>query len=113
MSRAHTVEEMREMFIRHLAGIADYWAKTDLSRPEFQDSIQKAGGETQWRMHGMLHSFLVLFDGGSGMMPAFNITPDPHPSDEDFHREEGSNWWVSEVINDCQLHDLYNQLTRK
>lgn len=110
--RAYTVEEMRVMFFRHIHAIADNWITTDLTRPEFLKAVAK-DGELRYRMEGMIFSFLVLLDGGAGMMPAFDLSPSPHESDEEFHRSEGSNWWPKGVvINECQLHELWSMWKR-
>lgn len=81
--RAYTKEEMRQMFLDHTVGIVRYWQTVKTNDP----------------FGGILHSLMVFFDGNSGMMPAFIITPDPHPEDEEYHKSEGENWWVREPIN--------------
>jgi len=114
--RPMTIEEMREAFLDQLETYVNYW--TTIPNP------MGVSGETeaQARVRGLAFSFLVMLDGGTldlsafnlvpvmldgGTLdlPAFNLVPDPHPDDEEFHREEGENWWVPQVINDCQLHD--------
>ncbi len=101
--RAYTAEEGRELFFNHLAGIYDYWAK--LPNPH------RSEGQTveQARMEGLLFSILVLFDGGSGFMPGFDIYPSPHPDDEEYNRSQGENWWSTEVcINaDTAMHEIF------
>lgn len=107
--RAWTVEEMREKFLDQIRVNLDYWLTTDLGRPEFRKALQDQG-EARYRMEGLVFSILVLIDGGTGAMPAIDLIPSPHPSDEEFHRNEGSNWWPSGVvINECQLHDLWHK----
>lgn len=109
--RAYTVEEMRNMVIEHLAMMARYWATANLGRPEFKEHLASKG-EILYRLEGLVFSFLVMLDGGSGDMPAFDLSPSPHEDDEDFHRKNGENWWPSgEIVNECQLHDLWS--TRK
>lgn len=100
--RAMTAEEARTEFFDHTAAIFRYWRDVDLrSKPADQT-------ELQYRMEGFLFSFFVMFDGGSAAMPGFNITPAPHPDDEDYCRAEGTNWWpVEVVINDTQLHEIF------
>jgi hypothetical protein len=113
MSRAYTVEEMRDMLVDHFRNLAKYWAKTDLSRPEFKPALEK-DGETLYRLEGLLFSILVTLDGGSMGLPAFNITASPHPEDKKFHRENGENWWPEDVvINECQLHDILSSRGRE
>jgi hypothetical protein len=104
--RAYTVEEMREMFVDHLHTLAKYWAKVPLG-PEFDKYIAEKG-DVLYRLEGLLFSFLVTLDGGSGGMPAFDVRAAVSAEDRAFHREEEENWWGSQVFNDCQLHDIFS-----
>lgn len=105
--RAYTKKEMRAMFIAHLTHTAKYWATVDLSRPEFQKGIQEQG-EALYRLEGFLFSVLVALDGGAGL-PGFDLIPSPHPTDEQYHKDNGQNWWpAGVVINNCQLHDIFS-----
>ena len=92
------------MFIEKMHGTARYWATVDLDRPR--------EGEVLARIEGFMHSVLVMLDGGTDL-PAFDVTPAPHESDEEFHRTNGENWWARKVINECQLHDEWNAMRRK
>lgn len=105
--RAWTKEEMLEKLVDHLRGLAHYWAHTLISDIH-KDSVTSVGGEIPWRLGGLLHSILVLFDGCSSGMPAIDLVPSPHPDDEAFHKSEGENWWpTGVVINDSvHLHDM-------
>lgn len=105
--RAYTTEEMRRMFLDHLTGIVRYWEMTKIDRPEFVEAVQKAGGELRYRMEGALFSILVMLDGCSGGMPAFDIYPSPHEEDAAYHRENGENWWSAEedIHGGEMLHD--------
>jgi len=61
-------------------------------------------------MSGLVHSILVMLDGcaASSGLPAFDLSPSPHPDDEAYYRKEGRNWWpTGTVLNDCHLHDLW------
>lgn len=93
-AREMTVEEARDAFMKHLVGIMRYWEN------------EERAPTSKEKLEGMLFSTLVLFDGGSGFMPAFDITPAPHPDDKEFRRGEGENWWPEKVINDIQLHEM-------
>lgn len=103
---------MREKFLDCLQNICSYWITTPLDRPEFQKRV-KEQGEIRYRMEGMLFTILVLFDGGHGLMPAFDITPSPHETDAEYHREQGENWWDTKVINNAQLHEIYSARRRR
>lgn len=106
--RAYTVEEMRQIFIDNCKQLTRYWAKIDLTRPEFRADIIR-GGEALYRIEGFLHSMLVMFDGGSEL-PAFDIVPSPHEDNEAYCRINGGNWWTKGVvINECQLHEMLYQ----
>lgn len=104
--RAYTVEEMRKMFLDHLSATVRYWATTDISRPEFAKDLAKQG-EVLYRLEGLMFSFLVALDGGTGL-PAFDLIPSPHESDKDYHQENGENWWDTIVINNTQLHEEWS-----
>lgn len=105
--RAYTAEEERKRFLDHICGMISYWNSEGSSNvPKEYDSRK--------RMEGLVHSILVMLDGGSGDMPAFDIYPAPHPDDKEFHISNGENWHDPEVLmNDCQLHDEYNAMNRR
>lgn len=110
--RAYTAAEMRKMLLDYINQIRDYWLTVDVSGKEFQAQLAK-DGEARYRMDGFIHSMLVMFDGGSMAMPALDITPSPHESDEQYHKDQGENWWPDDVIiNDVQLHDEWNAMGR-
>ena len=100
--REYTVDECQEMFVKHLIGVADYWANEDRTE------------SAKDKCRGVVFSMLVLLDGGNGMMPAFDVMPNPHHTDEEFHKERGENWWPDAVIiNDCQLHEMMCGIEKK
>ena len=100
--RAYTEAAAQSMFFDHLAGVFRYWRDVELnSKPKDQT-------ELAYRMEGALFSTLVMFDGGSMAMPAFVISPAPHPDDEAYHCAHGENWWdVETMVNDTQMHEVF------
>lgn len=98
--RAHTVEEMRELFLDQLDALREYWLN------------ERRAPSSKEKLEGFMHSVLVMLDGGSLAVPAFDVVPSPHPDDEHYHRAQNKNWWTPEVINDCQLHDEWNARRR-
>jgi hypothetical protein len=96
--RAITPEELRDRFMETCRSLADYWA----------DPANSPSYEWPDRVRGLLHSFLVIFDGGgSGGLPALDITARPHPDDQRYYQDEGENW-ISDgtVINSgTMLHE--------
>lgn len=95
------------MFLDHCENVADYWEHVDLRSKPASES------EVRYRMRGMLFSLLVMFDGGSANLPAFDIVPSPHPDDAEYLKGEGENWWTATPINaDVQLHDVLSARER-
>lgn len=95
MSRAYTAEEVRKQVLDHLKTLANYWAslpdKTDLEKCE-----------------GLIFSTLVMLDGHSTALPAFDLVLKPHPDDKEFCISEGENYYENgQVINDCVFHDEF------
>lgn len=96
--RAYTPGELRENFMDACRALADYWAdpanSSDRSWPD--------------RVRGLLHSFLVILDGQSMGLPAFDVVARPHPDDKAYHQAEGENWIEDgTVVNtDVLLHEL-------
>ena len=100
--RAYTPEEARELFFRHLDGLARYWAN------------ETRGPTELGRMEGLVFSILVMFDGCTMGMPAMDIHLSPHPNDQEYHRKNGENWFEpGQVINDCSLHDEWCEWKRQ
>lgn len=81
--RPLTVDEVRDRFIRHVRGLIDYWENLP-------------GKTTRERMDGVVFSILVSLDGESAGLPKFIVAPDPHPSDKEFCKENGIDWWRTE-----------------
>jgi len=105
--RAHTTEEVRQRFLDHICGMISYW------NSEVGSNVPKNYSSRE-RLEGLVHSILVMLDGGSADMPAFDISPSPHPDDKEFNKEQGCNWYEpGQVMNDCQLHDQYNAMKRR
>lgn len=98
--RAYTVEEIREQLVAHLCELARYWAelpdKTDLER-----------------VCGAIFSMLVVFDGESGGMPGFQVIPDPHPDDREWHIGLGQNFYPSAPTSEYDITgELHAQFIR-
>jgi len=96
-SREYTEEEVRKMFLNHIRGLAAYW-----------DSVE--GRTSREKLDGLAFSILVMLDGGSAL-PGFDVSPSPHPSDKEFHIDEGTNYFPSD--GECQiagcLHEEYHK----
>lgn len=93
---AKTEAEVREEFLDHVHALVGYWA-------ELPDKTPKE------RLDGLAFSILNIFDGTTMQLPAMDIALRPHPSDKEFHRENGEDWYEDGmVINECMLHELWH-----
>lgn len=90
MSRPHTDDECREKLIQHLNAVRNHWLGEAKTPEEAVD--------------GMVFSFLSMIDGESGTMPAFALTPSPHPNDAEHREGKGENYWPSDVNLGGELH---------
>jgi len=89
--RAYTQAEVREKFLAKAAATALYWATVE--------NPGRATGESEMeaRTTGAIFSMLVALDGGTMDLPGFKISPAPHESDEEYSRDEGENWFPSDL----------------
>lgn len=93
--RGKTVDEMRLEVLDHVRQMVDYWAT--IKTADHDHSIHD-------RISGFAHSMLAMISGSAGFIPSFDVVPSPHESDEEYNRENGTNWWQREDINDGGLH---------
>jgi hypothetical protein len=100
--RAYTVDEIRDQLIDHIWSAIQLWASSPTA------------GSIEERLSGLAHSILAILDGCSGDVPAFKLEVDPHPDDEEFLREEGSNWYPTGAVIEDMLHEhLYRADLRR
>jgi len=93
--RAATAAEMSRQLVEHMREVAIYWAKTDLTRPEFAKHVATVESDRLYRITGFIHSLLVAFSGCAGGLP-FGIklqTEGSSQEDIQFFRECGENWY--------------------
>jgi hypothetical protein len=81
--RAYTEAEVIDMLVSHVSEVADYWATTDLKRPEF--GITTPEEDIRHRCRGVAFTVLSTLDGASLGLPGFDLIPTPHPSDKAYH----------------------------
>ena len=117
----YSEEIIREKLLKHLLGLIDYWLTTDVTGPEFQDSIKNEGGEQRYRMFGLLHSILTTLDGGSMAVPGFIVAPMPAPEDKQYHKDRCEDYYpdnneaAEQIKGDVggSLHELMHKVARK
>lgn len=95
--RAMTEDECRDETLKHIAALVRYW---------HDESRAPAALE---KMNGLVHSLLVLIDGGSGMMPGFTFSPMSTADDREFWRKKGTNWWPEDTDIGGSLHEHWHK----
>ena len=94
--RPFTSEEVTTQFLEHIKQLKNYWLKQGKDKEDTVD--------------GIIFSILVMLDGGSMGLPGFSVKPDPHPSDKEYHIENGNNYYSSKTdISGC-LHELWGKV---
>jgi len=107
MSREYTEDEVREMFLRNVWNILNYWKNE--SRAETLDE----------KMEGFAFSFLVMLDGGSGNSPGFIVAPSAHEDDKEYNISEGENYYPQNHESDVKcdiagyLHEIFKDYKSK
>lgn len=107
--REWTREEIRQEFVAHVRMLAQYWATVDLQRGALtpEQNVKE-------RVEGVAFSILAAIDGCAGDLPAFMLVPLPHPSDKQYHQDEGVNWYPDPPEHDdiCDisggLHEIFH-----
>ena len=95
MSKPLSKAEVAEMFMEQLDACVSFWLNTENTEED--------------KMWGLVHSILVIFDGGTSL-PAMNIIPRPHPSDKDYCIANDQDYFVEEPFNDnISLHDMWSK----
>jgi hypothetical protein len=105
-SRAYTNDEVREMFLRYVWGLIDYW-----------ETIRPGEKTMRERLSGCVFSLLATLDGDSPALPGFLVIPSPHVNDKAYLRKNGENWFPyppgpRSDIGGC-LHELFYRLDTK
>lgn len=93
--RVYTKDEVRDKFLEHVRDMANYWATT----PQ--------GGTVQERCEGVAFSILAMLDGNSGALPGFEVIPHPHPTDKEYHKSAGENWFPDDCDIAGALHEKF------
>lgn len=63
---------------------------------------------TEDKIEGVIFSILNIFDGGSLIFPKTKIIPSPHPTDKEFHIENGSNYFPENVDINADFGELHS-----
>lgn len=103
--RQWTEKEIREKFLRQVAGMSEYWAKLQ--------PVDGTPKTVQERLDGLAFSILAMLDGCNIGIPGFIVAPAPHDDDKEYCINEGENWFPQQA-DLCDigggLHELYHKV---
>ena len=91
----YTADEIREIFLRQVWGMIDYWENHPLV-----ESFHE-------RMVGLAFSIFTILDGETAGMPGFIVSPNPHPSDRQYHIDRSEKWFPPDLDIAGSLHDTF------
>jgi hypothetical protein len=94
MSREYTVAETQKIFIDQIKEYVEYWDKAACSQ--------------KCKLEGLAFSILTIIDGCTNL-PAFILSPDPHPTDKEYSIDLGENYFSPHVDISGDLHELFYQ----
>jgi hypothetical protein len=93
--RAFTPEEVRTKLLDHIHALVRYWNNVDR--------------DTEGKLSGLAFSILSALDGCSMDLPAFLVTPQPHPDDKKYRQGEGRNWYPEDMPDLGMLHEHFHK----
>lgn len=93
--REYTVDETRAKLIQHIHHMIGYW-ENETRAPTTRDKLD-----------GLAFSICSALDGCSMDLPGFQVVCSPHPTDKDYHRDMGENWFP-EGADIGPLHDYFH-----
>ena len=98
--REYTIEEVRDMFLDEIAGIAARLIRDDNEGKAV--AVSKA-------VFGVLSTL-----EGSGYLPFFDVIPSPSAEDREYHRAEGDNWFPNDgrLLTGEDHHDFSARLVK-
>lgn len=90
--RARTADEVRDEFLSCVAEHVTYWNT-------LKDKTTKE------RLEGLAFSIMAFLDGCAIDLPGFIVSPNPNKDDEEFYKNNGENWYPSDVDIAGGLHE--------
>jgi hypothetical protein len=97
--RPMTADELRDDLFASMRRLARFWAD---AKPDGKTVLE--------RIEGAMFSVLVLLDGHAGdSVCAYDLVARPHPSDKEYHIEEGQNWVEDGTTISELLHEKWHK----
>lgn len=96
-----SADEARDMFLRHMATMAHYWATTPIP-PECRARVPSgAHGEALYRINGLAFSVLAAIDGAAGGCCGFRMIAC------------GDDFAGPDITDGVSLHNLWSRYERR
>jgi len=102
MAQQYTKEEVREMFLRKVNAIVEYWNNL-------------TGTPEKEKLNGVAFSILATIDGCNVDLPGFILAPCPAPEDQEYLKTCDENWFPENHESKVQcdiaggLHELLHK----
>jgi hypothetical protein len=93
--RAITEKEGRKILLDHVRVLVNYWEN---------ESRRK---DSRGKLEGLAFSMLTMLDGEGVIIPQMKIIPNPHPEDKQYHKDNGENWWPTNIDLGGILHEEF------
>ena len=93
--REYTAEETRDMLLKKIHALVDYWHR------------ETRVTDTREKLSGLAFSICSALDGGHMGLPGFVVLTNPHPTDKDYAKEQGRNWFPAGADLGV-LHEFYH-----
>lgn len=96
--RAYTPEELRDMLLDHMRGVAAYWA-----------DVNPGSMSVKERIEGAMFSTLSMLDGCTMDICAWDLVARPHEDDKEYLRSQGENWIEPGTVISTALHEFWHK----
>lgn len=95
MSRVKTEGEVREEFLDQIRSDIHYWNNQNER-------------DCKGKLEGLAFSMLLTLDGSTSI-PGFQVIPNPHPDDKQYHIDNDEDWYPDDVDIAGGLHEYFHK----
>ncbi len=96
MPRELTPEEIRDNLLDHVWAMIGWW------------ETESRAASPRDKLEGLAFSILAALDGSAADLPAFKVTPIPHPEDKAYNQSEGDDWYPEDQPDLGTLHEFFH-----
>jgi hypothetical protein len=99
--RPMTSDEARDALLDAIWDSVEYWEKESRAK------------DARAKLEGIAFSILAALDGSRVGLPAFHVSPSPHPTDREYFSGEGQNWFPEDKPDIGPLHEFFHARGRE